>query len=147
VNSIGSVPYCLNLANESESSSQRLTKLKEREVYKRSRAVAIQCLSAASYRCEYDGSHQLFKSRYTGQPYLEVHHLIPMALQGNFEESLDTAHNVVCLCPRCHRAVHHAASDLAKDLLVQLAAKRTLEEKYAVSAGELLSLYALEDID
>ncbi|WP_317970559.1 NUDIX domain-containing protein [Paenibacillus sp. CCS19] len=37
-------------------------------------------------------------------PYLEVHHIIPLAEGGE-----DTVENAKALCPNCHREVHHAA--------------------------------------
>jgi 5-methylcytosine-specific restriction protein A len=36
-----------------------------------------------------------------GQPYLEVHHIVPLKEGGNH-----TAGNVVALCPNCHRKMH-----------------------------------------
>jgi 5-methylcytosine-specific restriction endonuclease McrA len=38
-----------------------------------------------------------------GEPFLEVHHVKPLA-----EGGADTVDNAVALCPNCHRAVHHA---------------------------------------
>ncbi|WP_216624735.1 NUDIX domain-containing protein [Paenibacillus foliorum] len=37
-------------------------------------------------------------------PYLEVHHIVPLAEGGE-----DTVKNALALCPNCHREVHHAA--------------------------------------
>lgn len=42
-----------------------------------------------------------FISRTTGQPYLEVHHIIPLADCGP-----DTIDNCIALCPNCHRKYH-----------------------------------------
>ena len=42
-------------------------------------------------------------ARADGTPYLEVHHVQPLA-----EGGPDTVDNAVALCPTCHRAVHHA---------------------------------------
>lgn len=36
-----------------------------------------------------------------GLPYLETHHIVPLALEGN-----DTIENTVALCPNCHRKIH-----------------------------------------
>lgn len=36
-----------------------------------------------------------------GQPYLEVHHLLPLAMGGS-----DTITNAVATCPNCHRQLH-----------------------------------------
>lgn len=40
----------------------------------------------------------------TGEPFLEVHHLHPLADGGS-----DTIGNTVALCPNCHRELHHGA--------------------------------------
>lgn len=39
-----------------------------------------------------------------GMPFLEVHHVIPLATGGP-----DTITNAVALCPNCHRELHHGA--------------------------------------
>lgn len=38
-----------------------------------------------------------------GLPYLEVHHVMPLACHGS-----DTPSNAVALCPNCHRRCHYA---------------------------------------
>lgn len=43
-----------------------------------------------------------FVSKVSGEPYLEVHHTIPLADGGP-----DTLDNVVALCPNCHRKRHY----------------------------------------
>jgi len=54
--------------------------------------------------CEMPGcKHALFK-RDDGSPYLEVHHIIPLAEGGD-----DTLRNAAALCPMCHREAHHGA--------------------------------------
>ncbi|WP_080666815.1 HNH endonuclease signature motif containing protein [Variovorax paradoxus] len=42
-----------------------------------------------------------FVSKATGDPYLEVHHITPLALGGD-----DTVDNAWALCPNCHREKH-----------------------------------------
>lgn len=36
-----------------------------------------------------------------GEPYLESHHIVPLAQNGD-----DTIENTVALCPNCHRKMH-----------------------------------------
>jgi 5-methylcytosine-specific restriction enzyme A len=48
------------------------------------------CKAAAPFNRDIDGS-----------PFLEVHHLIPLAEGGE-----DTVENAVALCPNCHRQAH-----------------------------------------
>lgn len=43
-----------------------------------------------------------FKKRATKQPYLEVHHIKPLAQLG-----LDVPENMVACCPNCHRKSHY----------------------------------------
>jgi 5-methylcytosine-specific restriction endonuclease McrA len=43
-----------------------------------------------------------FARQRDGQPYLEVHHKVPLANGGK-----DTLENAVALCPNCHRREHH----------------------------------------
>jgi 5-methylcytosine-specific restriction protein A len=38
-----------------------------------------------------------------GTPYLEVHHVVPLADGG-----ADTVENAVAVCPNCHRAAHYS---------------------------------------
>lgn len=61
----------------------------------------------ASYICEYDNNHVTFLNNYDNKPYIEAHHLIPMATQGLFQYNIDFADNIICLCPNCHRRIHY----------------------------------------
>jgi|GEM_PF-618156 len=61
----------------------------------------------ASYICEYDNKHVTFVNNFDNNPYIEAHHLIPMATQGLFEYNIDFADNIICLCPNCHRRIHY----------------------------------------
>ncbi len=61
-------------------------------------------LQQAAGKCERCGTEAPFLDRFD-KPYLEVHHVKFLALQGS-----DTVSNAVALCPNCHRAAH-----LAKD--------------------------------
>lgn len=129
-----------------ETDNIRIAKLKERDAYARDRNVALSRMKLSNYSCEYDPKHNLFISRFSRQPYLEAHHLVPMGLQGDFSQSLDTIHNVFCLCPYCHRAVHHAEEAIARDILGTLAGKRTVLDDLSLTVEDLYSLYAIEEI-
>lgn len=59
-------------------------------------------LMRAAGCCESCGQQAPFV-RGDGSPYLEVHHVRPLA-----EGGADTIDNAVALCPACHRAAHHA---------------------------------------
>lgn len=75
--------------------------------------VAGIALKRAVRRCEVpDCSHELFTGR-TGHPYIEVHHIDPLANGG-----ADSIENVACLCPAHHRELHHGknAASLTRTL-------------------------------
>lgn len=126
--------------------SIRLQKLREKDVFGRDRNIALERMRIANYECEYDNSHKLFISRYSGKSYLEAHHIIPIALQNNYTISLDKIDNVCCLCPHCHRAVHHAAKNQTRKILNKLTSSRPTLEVYSLNIEDLYSLYAVEEI-
>ncbi|MBO4295364.1 MAG: HNH endonuclease [Desulfovibrio sp.] len=53
--------------------------------------------------CEFCGARAPFEEA-PDMPYLEVHHVVPLAREG-----WDVPANAVALCPNCHRAMHFAA--------------------------------------
>jgi len=61
-------------------------------------------LEAAEGVCGACGASAPFL-RSNGEPYLEVHHVRPLADGGP-----DTIDNAVALCPNCHRQLHHGAT-------------------------------------
>ena len=82
------------------------------QVRKRNQIIIDQALEGANYCCEHNHSHQTFISQSTNKPYMEGHHLIPLMYQDEFDNSIDVYANIVCLCPVCHRLLHHG---LAKE--------------------------------
>jgi 5-methylcytosine-specific restriction protein A len=68
--------------------------------YVRDPAVKAWVLQTARGDCEGCGSPAPFEGR-DGLPYLEVHHVLPLASHGS-----DTTTNAVALCPNCHRRCH-----------------------------------------
>lgn len=77
------------------------------EVFVRSPEVAAYILRRAHGRCEGCGAQAPFM-RTDGTPYLEVHHVVPLAQGGP-----DTVDNTVALCPTCHRRAHYAIDSVA----------------------------------
>jgi hypothetical protein len=65
-------------------------------VLRRARGLCEGCRSEAPF-CKPDRS-----------PYLEIHHVTPLANGGP-----DTVDNTVALCPNCHRRAHHAIDAIA----------------------------------
>lgn len=76
------------------------------ETYKRSSIIKNQVIESVGYICELNSLHQTFISDSTHHPYMEGHHIIPMKMQKQFDNSLDVYANIICLCPICHRQLH-----------------------------------------
>ncbi|WZE72493.1 HNH endonuclease [Macrococcus sp. CCM 2573] len=75
--------------------------------YKRNLLEVRKAKDSANYTCEFDNNHVTFQNSYDNKPFIEAHHLIPMATQGLFEYNIDFADNIICLCPNCHRRIHY----------------------------------------
>ena len=71
------------------------------EVFIRNQLVVAERLAMADGRCEKCGSPAPFIRKSDGTPYLEVHHIKPLA-EGGF----DDLENTIALCPNCHRELH-----------------------------------------
>jgi 5-methylcytosine-specific restriction protein A len=71
--------------------------------YERDQGVRACVLDLAGGLCEACGEPAPF-TRADGRPFLEVHHVVPLADGGP-----DFVSNSVALCPNCHRALHMAA--------------------------------------
>ena len=92
----------------------------QREEWKRFAIITVQTLEAAEYKCEIDPTHNTFISATSGKQYMEGHHAIPMKLQDKFDKSIDVYANVICLCPICHRLLHHGMKHDKERLLNQI---------------------------
>jgi len=126
----------------------KINTLKSRDIYIRNRKKAIQRMERSNYQCEKNVNHNLFISRSTKMPYLESHHLIPMSLQKNINKPLDILDNIFCLCPYCHRAIHHAENEITRDIIDNLIDKRP--EVLGILGNEISDIYnfyAVENIE
>jgi hypothetical protein len=85
---------------------------KQTESYERDPAVRADVLDRANGFCELCKEPAPFVKG-DGEPFLEVHHIIPLA-----EKGPDTVENGVGLCPNCHREVHYgkASKELSRRL-------------------------------
>jgi len=103
-----------NQVNESldDSSENRQRRLASRSTkpkvvyrlvqdYRRDPDVVAEALYRAEGFCEKCKEKAPFIKRSNGEPYLEVHHIIPLSQGG-----LDSIENVISLCPNCHREIH-----------------------------------------
>lgn len=125
----------------------KINTLQARDVFSRDRNLALERIKIEKYRCEYSASHSLFISRHTQRPYLEAHHLIPMALQKVLPKKLDTIENIFSLCPYCHRAIHHAEKDLTRGILKRLVDKRPdILHIMNITRTDIFSFYSVEEI-
>ncbi|MBD9578630.1 HNH endonuclease [Pseudomonas sp. PDM23] len=95
-----------------DSSEQRRTRLAKAPkipskktvravVFNRNPDVVAEVLLRAEGKCEGCKEPAPFKRKSDSSPYLEVHHRIPLAQNGE-----DTVKNAIALCPNCHRERH-----------------------------------------
>lgn len=106
-------------------------------LYLRSPALAAWVRREADYSCSAGSEECITFLGKDGRPYIEVHHLIPMAEQFKTEYNLDRTANMVALCPGCHVRLHRGDVDVARSVL-----QRTLngyEELRGVELQQALS--------
>ena len=72
-----------------------------RAEFRRNGDVVAEVMLRANSVCEACGRNAPFIRTSDGTPYLEVHHVIPLADGGE-----DTIENALALCPNCHREKH-----------------------------------------
>ena len=109
INKIFSKQVALSLADSANTRKSRLlaAKKKPREievktkVYARNPDVVAEVLSRANGICENCTQPAPFLRAKDNSPYLEVHHIIQLAHDGD-----DTVENAKALCPNCHREIH-----------------------------------------
>ncbi|WP_029592008.1 HNH endonuclease signature motif containing protein [Franconibacter pulveris] len=84
--------------------------------YYRDPKVKAWVLKKSEGKCECCGSFAPFKTP-DGIPFLEVHHVVPLADGG-----ADTTENCIAVCPNCHRAFHHSENrhDLVKAIYIKV---------------------------
>ena len=99
-----------SLADSSDSRRKRLNSAPPRpnkirvitSVFARNADVVAEALHRARGSCEGCKKAAPFSRRTDGEPYLEVHHKVPLAHGGD-----DTVVNATALCPNCHRQQHY----------------------------------------
>ncbi|WP_214484498.1 DUF3578 domain-containing protein [Bacillus sp. SM2101] len=118
-----------------------------RKRWPRDAQVAAKALRLSGYKCAYDESHTSFTSKVTGKRYLEVHHLVPMKYQGEFNVRLDRTAQLFALCPTCHRQIHHGTDEEIEDMLRELFYDRREKlDAIGIEIGfkELRKMYGIE---
>jgi len=76
--------------------------LTQTRVFWRNPDVKVEVLQRANGHCGYCQAPAPFQRDSNGEDYLEIHHIIPLAENGD-----DTTENAVALCPNCHRKAHY----------------------------------------
>lgn len=77
--------------------------------YKRNVAVVAGAIARSNGECEMPDCMTTLFQRPDGTSFLEVHHIVPLAEDGD-----DTLVNAAALCPMCHRELHYGVKRLAK---------------------------------
>ena len=108
----------------------------EIKLYNRSDILRTHTLAFANFHCELNNNHESFIAEKTKKPYMEVHHIIPVKWQAQFEYSLDVYANLISLCPVCHRQIHHGLKFDRLKLTHQIFDER---EERLVKSGIILS--------
>ena len=103
-------------------------------------------LEKAKYTCESDPSHSSFISDKTGENYMEPHHLIPISNQGLYNNDIDITSNLICLCPTCHKKIHHGVKSDVKSMLQTFYAARQKDLKTCGIEIDIDTLLAYYDI-
>jgi 5-methylcytosine-specific restriction endonuclease McrA len=86
----------------SESNSQPTKTYLWKAIFHRNKYVVAEILDRAGGTCERCNNAAPFFRDSNDEPYLEVHHIVPLAEGGN-----DTIENAIGLCPNCHRQAHY----------------------------------------
>lgn len=114
--------------------------------YVRNRSESNAAKENNNYLCEINQQHETFITEETNKPYAESHHLIPMAAQDYFDNTIDFAANIACLCPTCHRKIHYARAQDKELMIKQLfEPRKNLYAQYGIVINEkkLLSFYGV----
>jgi len=77
-----------------------------RTAFVRNADVVAETLYLARGRCNLCRKRAPFLRREDGAPYLEVHHVVPLAQGGE-----DTLENAIAVCPNCHRKAHYGPAE------------------------------------
>lgn len=102
--------------------------------YTRNLLESLAAKQRSNYTCEMSDTHFTFLTEHHKKPYVESHHVIPMAAQDYFEYTIDFAHNIAVLCPTCHRKIHYAEPREKQEMLRYLFEKREQEySKYGIT--------------
>lgn len=114
----------------------------ERRGYRGNPRISKRALVETAYRCAYDPGHETFYSPTLGGNYVEMHHIIPLSHQDNFDYSIDVPENIVPLCPNCHRKIHNSDDNSKNEMLKNLYTAERIEG--LAKKGVILELRKLQ---
>lgn len=120
--------------------------------YQRSPHLAARVRAQNGYRCAVDGPDCLEFEGRDHNPYVEVHHIVPMSLQSTTTVNLDRTSNMAPLCAGCHKRVHRGAGgpagEVVEDMLQWfgrthgvLFEDANIDLGLGVSAADLMAFY------
>lgn len=136
---------------QQEEASPRLSPVFDivgRKRWPRDAKVAARALRSSGYICAYNETHNSFISKVTGKRYLEIHHLVPMKYQGEFNVSLDKTKQLLALCPTCHRQIHLGTDKDKKKMIEALFYShydKLQEVGISIEVKKLLGMYGIEE--
>ncbi|HFK1439116.1 HNH endonuclease [Bacillus thuringiensis] len=137
----------VKVAEEGKPEKRKILKMETgKEVWPRDSQKAKQAIKQAEFKCEIDDTHETFVSKASRENYMEAHHLIPLRMQHDFENSLDVVGNIVSICPNCHRLIHFGrAKDKKKVLELLFEQRKGFLKKFGieVSLKELFGYYGI----
>ncbi len=85
-----------------QANKKPISTFAQTRIFLRNADVVVEVLQRANGVCDYCDQPAPFLKDSDGQGFLEVHHICPLADNGD-----DTIENAVALCPNCHRQAHH----------------------------------------
>jgi predicted HNH restriction endonuclease len=104
-----------NIFDRARSAAGKPTKkVVQRNDFVRNPFVVAAAIMRSKGKCEMPSCTCALFHRDDGSPYLEVHHIVPLAEGGD-----DTLVNAAALCPHCHRKLHHGATRLSERSALQ----------------------------
>ena len=122
--------------------------------YRRSWQLANLVRARNDYRCAIGGPDCVEFEGRDGNLYVEVHHIVPMALQASTTVNLDRTTNMAPLCAGCHKRVHRGSADAAEVVVQAISEwfRRTHSVSFeqanedlelGVSVADLMAMYGV----
>jgi|GEM_PF-2934279 len=110
----------------------------EKTMMKRNQKFREIVFERENYTCELCGTTETFTEE-NGKQYFEGHHIIMYNYesQQRYKYLLDSLQNISCLCPLCHKKIHHSDKGTIKKYVIQL----------FMNHKELLTLYDIDKLD